>query len=113
MANQVKKLASGSELEVQVASFEKAHALLQASRLTGIPVDNVLDLLLTPPVQEALWPCMGVCLYNKQKITKDTFDSEGAREDYLVVAKDVFSANVLPFYKSLASKSETRPPETK
>ena len=110
MGNVKKKLPSGQELEVQIADFEKAHALLQASRIISMPADNLIDLLLMPPVQEALWPCMGVCLYGGQKIKRvGTFDDEKSRGDYLLVLKEVFTANVSPFLVGLASELKVEP----
>jgi hypothetical protein len=103
MANLKEKLESGADVEIQVASFEKSHALLQATKAAMIPVENVIDLILSPAVQPALWDCMDVCLYKGKRINRDTFENENDRGDYLLVAKKVLMANLLPFYKSLVS----------
>lgn len=105
MGNLIKKLDSGADIEIQVASFEKSHKLLQAVKASMIPFDNLIDLIVSPAVQPALWDCMEVCLYNNQKVSRGTFEEEDARGDYLVVAKEALVANLRPFFKSLASKS--------
>jgi hypothetical protein len=103
MANQKEKLPSGAEVEIQMASFQKSHALLQATKGSMIPINNVIELILSPAVQPALWDCMDCCTYNSQRIKKDTFEDEASRGDYIPVAKLVLLANILPFYKSLVS----------
>lgn len=105
MANIKKTLESGAVIEIQVASFELSHKLLQAVKASSLPQEDALGLILHPQVQEALWPCLNVCTYNTARITPFTFEPETAREDYLQVAKEALVANLRPFLKSLGSKS--------
>lgn len=110
MANLIKTLESGAKIEVQVASFEKAHRLLQAVKSTLIGMENIIELVVSEPVQPALWDCMSVVLYNGQRVSRETFEPENARGDYLVVAIETLKANITPFFKSLASSSKAVPP---
>lgn len=135
MANQIKTLESGAVLELQMASFEKAHKLLKAvsSEIQQVNIDlgmnvdlkamfsrgqdgveinsqmmNTLKnflakIISSDVVDEALWPCMATALYNKNKITRDTFDAEEARCDFLVVTQEVLVYNLAPFFKNLGS----------
>ena len=105
MSNKKINLDSGATVEIQVASFEKSHRLLQAVKASMIPMESLIDLIVSPTVQPSLWECLACCLYNDQKIDRLTFDQEEARGDYLVVAKEALVANLRPFFKSLASKS--------
>lgn len=105
MGNLKKTLDSGAEIEIQLASFEASHKLLQAVKASMISMDEVIDLIVSPSVQPALWDCMKVCLYNNQRVTKETFEAEESRGDYLLVAKEALVANLRPFFKSLESKS--------
>ena len=102
MGNLLKALDSGAQIEVQAASFEKGHRLLQAVRKSSLPTDELVDVILSSEVQPALWDCMAICLYNGAKITRDTFESDTARGDYLIVAKEVLVYNLTPFFKGLA-----------
>jgi hypothetical protein len=104
MANLKKKLDSGAEIEIQMAEFEKGHRLLQAVMKSHIPVESMIDLILSADVQPALWDCLAVCLYNGVKINRGTFDDELARGDYLIVAKEAMTHNIAPFFKGLGSK---------
>ncbi len=130
MANLVKTLESGAQLEVQMASFEKAHRLLRAvtkeiesvrivlglkgelKDLLNIEVsddafntlkDVVARMVSSEIVEAALWDCMATVLYNDKKVTRATFEDEEARGDFLVITKEVMVYNLSPFFKSLGS----------
>ena len=104
MANIKKTLESGAKIEIQMASFERSHRLMQVVKASMISMDDVIALIVFEGVQPALWECMECCLYNGIKIDKDTFEAEEARGDYLLVAKEVLVHNLGPFFKNLASK---------
>ena len=109
MGNIKKTLESGARIEIQVASFEKSHRLMQVVKSTGKRQSDILDIIIDPEVQDALWDCMSVCLYNESKITKSTFENDDVRGDYLLVAKEALVANLGPFFKRLASESSGLP----
>ena len=104
MANLIKKLESGAQIEIQMAEFEKAHRLLQVVTKSGIPIEAMVDLIVDEKIQPALWDCMAVCLYNGIKVSRETFESTDTRGDYLVVAKEALVYNLSPFFKGLASR---------
>lgn len=109
------KLPSGAVLNINVAPFKDSRNLYQAVLEEGkalkldpgaeIDVNLYKDLacifLASKKVENALWVCMGRCLYNGMKIVEDTFEPESARDDYLRVMFEVAKENVLPFTKSL------------
>jgi len=105
MPNIKKSLPGGAQVEIQTADFEKSFALLQAVKKSMINVEDLIGLSTSELVQGPLWACMDVCTYNGVRITKDTFDPEPARQDYLLVAQEVLIKNLRPFFQSLASKS--------
>jgi hypothetical protein len=126
-----KTLDSGAKLEVQLAPFEEAEALLEVVMeelgdikielgLKGKDLKEIFEMEITDDalntiknvvakvisskkIKAALWPCMGRALYNDIKIGKETFESETARGDYLVVVKEVLWLNLSPFCKNLGS----------
>lgn len=108
-------LPSGAVLEITLAPFADAKALYQAvlDELKGlkfnpedeIDVNFIKDLFCSgfssKKVEAALDLCFKRVLYNGQKIDKDTFEPEEARQDYLMACIEVAKANILPFVKSL------------
>lgn len=106
MANVVKNLSSGAEIELGMGTFSESLTLMKAvaKELENVPLQfgteskglsfsaifakgfgeetintlkNVLvRLLYSPNVEAALWPCLGRCTYNKVRIVKDSQDLE-------------------------------------
>jgi hypothetical protein len=129
MANKIITLASGAVLEIQMASFEKAHKLLKVvtKEIEGVKLafglngsikdmftmdvndatlntfkDVFARLLSSDAVEEALWACLATVTYDKKRVTKDLFnDDEAARCDFLVMQKEVMVYNLTPFFKNL------------
>jgi hypothetical protein len=132
MSPLVKKLPSGATLEVTMASFEEGEALLSAvahevgcvginlgkdfsgfgdlaqkevnSDMVNTMKNVVTQILKSRPVKDAVMVCAKRALYNNQHITKETFEPETARQDYLVVLKEVAWFNLLPFFQGINSK---------
>lgn len=113
-----KTLDSKAVVQINMAPFGVSHRLLQAvMREVGVvrlsegeqefAKNIVVRLISSPEVESILWECMGRCLYNGQKITKDTFESEQNRGDYLVVSKEVLEVNLIPFLSNLGSLLKT------
>lgn len=131
MANQVKELESGAKIEIQMASWEVCNRLLKAvmreveSVKIGIGIrpgmkslaeldvnEEVLNtikdvaarLIASDNVEAILWECFKTVTYQGKRITsKDIFEPEEARGDYLPIAKGVLVYNLAPFFKSLGS----------
>lgn len=128
MANLNKVLQNGAVLEGSMGSWDEGMALYKAvaREIDGIKLDfggdlkglfegnmtqetvdtvksAVARLTASDAIQGALWACMARCTYNKQKVTKDLFEDEKIREDYLPVAKEVMVFNLGPFSRGLAS----------
>jgi hypothetical protein len=130
MANLVKTLDSGAKVEIQLASFEVCNRLLKAvmreikdvtlnlgikggmQNLAELEVNDdslntikslIAQIISSDRIEEALWECMPVVLYNGAKVTKATFEPVEARGDYLPLAKEVLVYNLGPFTKSLSS----------
>ncbi len=124
------KLPSGAELDITMASFDEANRLFKVvnrevekvkislgvlgkvGKLDDINVtDDLINtlkdlgtrLLGSDEVESALWPCMLRSTYNKERVTKDLFDREATRGEYLVIAKEVMVYNLTPFFGSLSS----------
>lgn len=114
------ELPSGAKLEVAVAPFETAKALYMALAAqmkdlkiefsTEINVNFMKDIacaaVSSKEIESALWACLARCTYNGLKITKDTFEPEESRQDYMTVCFEVAKDNVAPFLKSLFAKFE-------
>ena len=99
-------LATGSKLLVKLASFEAGMALMQAvsKASAGTPSDSSLGsmaLVSNKEVREALFACFNGCVLNGLKITRDTFEAEETRADYILVALEVITRNLEVFTKGL------------
>lgn len=126
-------LNSGNLLTVNPPPFALANKLLKtvARELTAVSFDldlgnvdlakiapkdiNTLknaafQLLQSDAVEAAVFACVERCLYNGQKITRDTFESPEARADYLPVVWEVMKASLTPFFKNLGFASSTSEP---
>jgi len=51
-----------------------------------------------------LMECLSRCLYNGEKITERTFETEKARENYYALIKEVLQVNLSPFLKGALSR---------
>jgi len=134
MSNAIINLPSGATLEIQIASFAVGNSLFKTLcrefknsgvLAGGITLKNIADkdisVLAGPVLQAAgsddvercLWECFKTCLYNNTRITRDTFEPEEARGDYLKAAWEVLKTNLAPFFygidwKSLAASNAAR-----
>ena len=101
-------LGTGSKLLIKLASFEAGMALMQAvsKASAGSPADSSLGsmtLVSNRDVRDALFACFNGCVLNGVKITRDTFEEENARADYILVALEVITKNLEVFTKGLSS----------
>lgn len=108
-------LKSGRTLEIQPAKFRYAKDLLDAvlkevksSRLdpkqevdVNFIKDSLLGLISSGVVESFMWPCLASCIYEKGRITPDTFEDIQSREDFLEICYEVGKANIIPFGKNL------------
>jgi len=126
-----KILDSGAELEITLSDFAVCHKLLKATmqELQAIKInflgeggklenllqmkigdevlntlkDAVLGVFSSVAIEDLMWKCMERSTYDGVKIDKKTFESEAARGDFLIVAKEVLWFNLRPFLKNLGS----------
>jgi hypothetical protein len=101
-------LPSGAELEIRLSEFAVAWDLLQTLiAQTGDDKLSYMKIIANKEVEKKVIACLGVCQYNKLKISdvKETFEKEEARQDYITVLFEVAKENILPFTKALISKS--------
>ena len=111
-------LPSGKKMGIDIAPFADSKALWQAmlEELKGLRLDPdasvdvnfIKDIfcsgIASKKVEACLWECFKRVLYNDSKITKDTFESVEAREDYLDICFEVAKENIMPFTKNLSAK---------
>jgi hypothetical protein len=69
--------------------------------------DIVTGLISSDEIENALWPCMIRGTYSDKgvthKITRDLFEDEKRRADYMPVLKEVLVYSLTPFFGSLGS----------
>jgi hypothetical protein len=136
--NTKKRLKSGAELEITMASFRDAKELFEciAKELRNNEIDIktldlkkeidgglinsfkniILDILTSKTIEEALNKCFCRALYNNKKINSDLFDTDTkAREDYYIICWEVARYNLIPFLKGidLSSLKNLLPESTK
>ena len=124
-----KVLDSGAVLNLSICSFAEGNRLMKAVakeiKNTQISLgvgektdfmklkvgDDALNtiknlitgLLASDEIEAALWPCIGRGTYNGIHITKDMFEDEKVRADYIPILKEALVYNLRPFFSSLAS----------
>lgn len=110
-------LPSGAILKIGLAPFADSIELFQVLGeemkkveihfTTEIDHELMKNLLCTAiaskPLEAAVWKCLAKCLYGGIRLTKDTFETEEARQDYFAVFYEVVVANVIPFTKNLSA----------
>ena len=84
--------------------------------------DGIFTLLSSQEIEEALWECFGGrVLYNAKRVDLAFFNDEKMQEEYHEIMKEVLTANLSPFQKSLQSlfpnfrlePKNTKSPESK
>lgn len=66
--------------------------------------NSIFTLLSSQEIEDSLWECFGGrVLYNNKKVDLKLFDNEKIQEDYHEIMKEVMTANLSPFRKSLES----------
>lgn len=123
------KALSGAKVIINEATWQKAMALKNAISKelseVGIDIDmstlqaenksdalnGLIEPLLkvdsSPEVYKALFECLEYCNYDGEKITEDTFEDLGARQDYYQIMIECIKVNLSPFFKGLLSKFAT------
>jgi len=113
------------DLDIKIASFEEGFelqkAVVEALRKIDFRLERIIDeanfpellkniitgmalsYISEPSVQKPLWACLGRCLYNGKRITKETFDDAANRKDFIPVAVKCIEANIEPFTEGLLS----------
>lgn len=115
---------NGANIKINPAGFEesvnlrmaitkelsKADFNINASAvdMDNIDVSGIAKLICvvdsSREVNDALFACLSRCTYNKDKITKATFEPVEAREDYYEIVISCLKVNLSPFFKGLISK---------
>lgn len=114
------KLASGAEMEIQIAPFPVAKALYQAVltelqrvkvSLNGDAEDLLKNLFCVAfssrEIEDCIWACFERVLINKVRVNKNTFEPVEMRGDYIQACMEVAKINILPFGKSLFAEFST------
>ncbi len=106
-------------VKINVASFEDGDALQKAfldvvskekfkiSDLEGEDnLEKVVNLALMAnsdkALNAALWPCLAMCTYKGEKITKSTFENVEVRKLYFAIVAKCIQVNVEPFIGGLS-----------
>jgi len=140
--NSIKHTApSGAAVEITLSEFQIGfdlmRAVLKAARAGGIGskmpeklsdlaglankdvkeiagfIDIIIDILASKEVEDLIYKCFEKCTYNNARITRDTWDKEDARGDFLWVAYIVGFENIRPFVSHLLSGLKTTFPAAK
>jgi len=116
---------NGAEIKINVADFitsmKLKKAVVEAVKDSGVDIagidmgnlkagtiDSIFQIILaadcSDKVEEAIFKCLNRCLYNSEKITKDTFESLDARENYYEIVIACLKDNLSPFFAPLFLK---------
>lgn len=117
MENLIKKLESGSEINVTLASFPEGHRLYQAvakelskyNLAEGTAENLAMVLASSAEINDALWPCLGRGVYKTSeftdglKMTASIFEKVEHRMDFIEIQREVLGYNLIPFSRSIGS----------
>lgn len=109
---------SGAKIVINIAPWADAKALKKAiereAAASGVAINLNADISTlvraflavdgSDAVDTALWPCLGRCTRNGDKITEKTFDDPDARKDYYEIVFACVEANLGPLAESLRSR---------
>lgn len=92
-----------------LAGPAKTAALLTALGVEDVDTvkNTIFQLIGSEGLEAAMFDCMNSCTYNGARITQETFEPEGAREDFYPIVWEVLKLNLRPFFKGLASTLPT------
>jgi hypothetical protein len=89
---------------------------LDFAKIAGKDINSIknaiFQLLSSDALEAVVFQCMERCLYDGQKITRQTFEPEQARGDYLPIAWEVIRFNLSPFFSGLSFPSSPKPDQT-
>lgn len=78
---------------------------LDVTKLAGKDINSiknvVFQLVGSDAVEACVFDCLKRCTLNGQRITKETFEDESARGDFLPCAWEVIKINLRPFVSGL------------
>ena len=108
-------LPSGRILEVGLSPWETGENLYQtiagellkmvSSAHQELDESFILKIGLlvvsSKEVKRDIWACTPKCLIDGERLTRDHFEDEAHRDDYLLAMKEIAMVNIMPFMKSL------------
>lgn len=108
-------LKSGAHLQITIASFELAIALVEAVKKVSKGEDPEHDItgvvIANAEVRKALFVVCDTVLYETVRVTPALFDDpklgEKARGDYFEICARVIEVNTKPFFLKTSSESTT------
>lgn len=105
---------SGATIKISEAAFVDAARLKRAiwrevglkdgfdiERDAGDLISQLIRLLGSEEIDALLWPCMGRCLYNGERVQPGLFDRPGTRQDYYAIVAACLKANLGPLLEGL------------
>lgn len=114
MRNESFTLKSGVKLQVTIAPFEVAVALVEAVKRSTLGMDPGIDIgsavVMSSEVRKALYAAFDTVLYGVDRVTPTLFDDpkigEKARGDYFEICSHVIEMNSRPFFLKTSSESK-------
>ena len=115
------KLPSGRELKITLSDFTTGYNLkksfLKTVKNLDLDFDKDMDFnflkdvvcegLTSDDLEHWMWECAKKATIDDIKMTKDSFEKEEHREDYIVCFYEVVKRNLAPFGKSLFAQYVT------
>lgn len=89
---------------------KKLLGAFQTGNIMGADIDvnailmAAIGAATSDSVYEAIWPCLKKSSYDGERITRATFDAEGARGDFYPIAIECCKVNLSPFWRPLLSE---------
>lgn len=115
------KLPSGKTMRYNISSFHKGTTLYQTilreartldlSSATELDEKLILQIgllaLSSTKIEEAILECCDKAVIDGEGFSKEYFEPEDNREDYIPALAEIAKANIMPFMKSLYAQFST------
>lgn len=98
-----KKKTSGNELTPDVIMSVLNSKNMHIESILNTLKNVFIELDTSSDIYAIIWKCLSRCLYDSEKVTKDTFEKEEHRADFYEVVYACIAENIRPFLKNLLS----------
>jgi len=119
LKNSISKALIKQNIDISKINISNIKDVKNIKDLTNLDIKSIMPLINSlikiilivdsdVDVLNSIFLCLERCLYNKEKITIDTFEDFKARADYYEILIKCLKENLMPFIMPLFSNSKSK-----